>query len=107
MVLYTSFRSCVHHLPGIVLVVMVFPVYWMISTAFKPTDEINGLKPTWVPWNPTLQHFRDAVENKRFLKHAPLVFCSHLCSLYKTTGPNASITSRSSVYLSTIVSTRG
>ncbi len=45
---------------------MVFPVYWMISTAFKPTDEINGLKPTWVPWNPTLQHFRDAVNKPYF-----------------------------------------
>ena len=51
---------------GIVLVVMVFPVYWMISTAFKPTDEINGLKPTWVPWNPTLQHFRDAMNKQYF-----------------------------------------
>jgi N,N'-diacetylchitobiose transport system permease protein len=50
---------------ALVLVVMVFPVYWMISTAFKPTDEINSLNPTWVPWNPTLQHFRDAV-NKPF-----------------------------------------
>ena len=30
-----------------VLVVMVFPVYWMVSTAFKPDDEINGLTPTW------------------------------------------------------------
>ena len=45
---------------------MVFPVYWMISTAFKPTDEINGLEPTWVPWNPTLQHFRDAVNRPYF-----------------------------------------
>jgi len=45
--------------------VMVFPVYWMISTAFKPTDSINSLNPTWFPWHPTLQHFRDAV-NKQF-----------------------------------------
>jgi N,N'-diacetylchitobiose transport system permease protein len=50
---------------GLVLVLMVFPVFWMISTAFKPTDEINSLTPTWIPWNPTLQHFRDAV-NKPF-----------------------------------------
>jgi len=51
---------------GLVLVVMVFPVYWMISTAFKPTDEINGLEPTWVPWHPTLQHFRHAVNTPYF-----------------------------------------
>ena len=53
-------------LAALVLVVMVFPVYWMISTAFKPTDEINGLEPTWVPWSPTLQHFRDAVNRPYF-----------------------------------------
>ena len=29
----------------VVFVVLVFPVYWMISTAFKPDDEINGLTP--------------------------------------------------------------
>ncbi len=51
-----------HRRGVVVLVVMVFPVFWMISTAFKPTDEINSLKPTWVPWHPTLQHFRDAID---------------------------------------------
>jgi len=51
---------------ALVLLVMVFPVYWMISTAFKPTDEINGLEPTWIPWNPTLQHFRDAMNRPYF-----------------------------------------
>jgi N,N'-diacetylchitobiose transport system permease protein len=45
---------------------MVFPVYWMISTAFKPTDEINSLQPTWFSMSPTLQHFRDAVNRPYF-----------------------------------------
>jgi N,N'-diacetylchitobiose transport system permease protein len=44
-----------------VLVVMVFPVYWMVSTALKPDDEINGLTPTWFPLNATLSNFREAV----------------------------------------------
>jgi N,N'-diacetylchitobiose transport system permease protein len=44
-----------------VFVVMVFPVFWMISTALKPDDEINSAKPTWFSSNPTLQHFRDAL----------------------------------------------
>ena len=44
-----------------VFVIMVFPVYWMISTAFKPDDEINSFTPTWFPSEPTLQHFRDAI----------------------------------------------
>jgi N,N'-diacetylchitobiose transport system permease protein len=50
----------------VVLVVMVFPVYWMVSTAFKPDDEINGLTPTWLSLDPTLDHFRDAMARPFF-----------------------------------------
>jgi len=48
-----------------VFVVMVFPVFWMISTAFKSNDQIVSLTPTWLPLHPTLSHFRDAI-NKPF-----------------------------------------
>jgi N,N'-diacetylchitobiose transport system permease protein len=41
--------------------VMVFPVFWMVSTAFKPDDQIVSLTPTWFPGHPTLKHFRDAM----------------------------------------------
>ena len=52
---------------GIALfVVTVFPVFWMISTAFKPVDEINSLNPTWIPTHPTLRHFRDALHKPYF-----------------------------------------
>jgi N,N'-diacetylchitobiose transport system permease protein len=44
-----------------VLVVMVFPVYWMVTTALKPDDEVNSLTPTWFPLDATLAHFREAV----------------------------------------------
>jgi N,N'-diacetylchitobiose transport system permease protein len=47
-------------------VVMVFPVFWMISTSFKPADEINSQTPTWFSGNPTLQHFRDAIHKPFF-----------------------------------------
>ena len=47
-------------------VVMVFPVFWMISTAFKPADEINSQTPTWFSASPTLQHFRDAIHKPFF-----------------------------------------
>ncbi len=45
---------------------MVFPVYWMISTAFKPDEKIVSLTPQWVPTNPTLRHFRDAIHRPFF-----------------------------------------
>ncbi len=50
----------------LVFVVMVFPVYWMVTTAFKPDDEINGRTPTWIPLHPTLVHFKDAMARPYF-----------------------------------------
>jgi N,N'-diacetylchitobiose transport system permease protein len=52
---------------GIALfVVSVFPVFWMVSTAFKTDDQINALDPTWFPTHPTLRHFRDALAKPYF-----------------------------------------
>lgn len=45
-----------------VFAVLVFPVFWMISTAFKRDTEINGATPTWFSTSPTLDHFRDAID---------------------------------------------
>ena len=45
-----------------VFVVIAFPVYWMIATAFKPDTEINSLKPTWFSSSPTFDNFRNAVD---------------------------------------------
>jgi N,N'-diacetylchitobiose transport system permease protein len=50
----------------LVFVVMVFPVFWMISTAFKPDEQIVSLTPTWIPLHPTLAHFRDAIDRPYF-----------------------------------------
>ena len=47
---------------------MIFPVYWMFATAFKRTDDINRLTPTWIPLHPTLQHFRDAIDRPVLLE---------------------------------------
>ena len=49
-----------------VFLVMIFPVYWMIATAFKADDQINSANPTWLPTQPTLQHFRDALARPYF-----------------------------------------
>jgi N,N'-diacetylchitobiose transport system permease protein len=50
----------------LVLVVMVFPVYWMVSTAFKPGVDILRYEPKWVPAPATLDHFRDAIAVPNF-----------------------------------------
>ena len=40
---------------------MVFPVYWMVTTAFKEDSDIIGTSPTWFPLRATLSHFREAI----------------------------------------------
>ncbi|MFJ6699585.1 carbohydrate ABC transporter permease [Streptomyces sp. NPDC091272] len=42
-------------------VLSVFPVYWMITTAFKPTDDIQADTPLFVPTSLTLDHFSKAI----------------------------------------------
>jgi N,N'-diacetylchitobiose transport system permease protein len=54
-------------LVGVALfVVLVFPVYWMVATAFKPDAEIISIEPTWIPLHPTLAHFRHAIRQPYF-----------------------------------------
>jgi len=49
-----------------VFLVMVFPVFWMVSTAFKPGIEITSYTPHWIPSHPTLSHFADAINKPYF-----------------------------------------
>jgi len=50
----------------VVFVVMAFPVFWMISTAFKTQNQIFSLTPTWLPLQPTLSHFGAALHKPFF-----------------------------------------
>jgi N,N'-diacetylchitobiose transport system permease protein len=47
-------------------IAMVFPVFWMISTAFKSDDEIVSYTPTWFSLHPTVKHFRAALNSPFF-----------------------------------------
>src|SRR5436190_15157185 len=52
---------------GLVLfAVLVFPVFWMISTSLKANDQIYSFTPTWLPSHPTLNHFRAAIHRPYF-----------------------------------------
>ena len=50
----------------LLFVVIAFPVYWMVASAFKPDQELNGFTPTWFSMHPTLSHFRDAINRPFF-----------------------------------------
>jgi N,N'-diacetylchitobiose transport system permease protein len=45
----------------LILVVMLFPIYWMVSTALKPGKEILSLTPVWFPSPVTFDNFRSAI----------------------------------------------
>jgi len=50
----------------LVFAVMVFPVYWMVSTAFKHGQDILAYKPEWIPLDATLANFSDAIHRAYF-----------------------------------------
>jgi N,N'-diacetylchitobiose transport system permease protein len=50
----------------LILLVMLFPIYWMVSTALKPGKEILSLTPVWFPSQVTFDNFRDAMNQPFF-----------------------------------------
>jgi N,N'-diacetylchitobiose transport system permease protein len=42
------------------ILVMAFPVYWVLNTAFKPSPEILQFNPTLIPHSPTFDNFTSA-----------------------------------------------
>jgi N,N'-diacetylchitobiose transport system permease protein len=56
-------RKLLLNLAGLlVALAALFPVLWMISTAFKPPAEILSLTPHPVPLHPTLANFRNVID---------------------------------------------
>jgi N,N'-diacetylchitobiose transport system permease protein len=53
-----------------VFAVMVFPVYWMVSTAFKPGAEILTFSPKVFPSAATLANFTDVMDRPYFWRVA-------------------------------------
>ncbi|MET9256447.1 carbohydrate ABC transporter permease [Streptomyces sp. NPDC003717] len=51
---------------ALTVVICLFPVYWMVTTAFKPSTDIQSYDPGLVPRTWTLEHFRDAVDADGF-----------------------------------------
>ena len=60
-------------------VVVAFPVYWMVATAFKQGQDVLSYEPVWLPRDPTLASFRDAISQPYFwdgVKNSLIVVCS-------------------------------
>jgi len=63
----------------VVFVLFAFPVYWMVSTAFKPAGDIRTFNVSLIPHSVTLDNFRTAMRAAGFwtyLRNSVLVSLS-------------------------------
>ena len=66
-------------------VIMVFPVYWMITGAFKTSIEIQMIPPVWLPKHFNLDNFKEALRMAPFARYflnslIAMVSCVTLCT---------------------------
>ncbi len=58
-----NYRKVLLNVVGVlVALVTLFPIFWMVSTAFKPATEIFSLTPRPLPAHPTLSNFRQVID---------------------------------------------
>ncbi|OEJ97226.1 carbohydrate ABC transporter permease [Streptomyces thermolilacinus] len=55
-----------HAAAALTVVICLFPVYWMVATAFKPSRDIQSYEPRLIPEEWTFEHFRTAVQADGF-----------------------------------------
>ncbi|MFE6621787.1 carbohydrate ABC transporter permease [Streptomyces sp. NPDC057740] len=71
--------------PNVTAVVLfigfVFPVYWMFSTAFKPTGDIISENPVWFPTDITFEHFERAIGVDHFWTYVANSLIVTLCAV--------------------------
>lgn len=61
--------SIYSNVSGIVAIVLMgFPVYWMITTSFKPKGDILSTNPTLLPRSFTLSNYVEAVTKEGFVR---------------------------------------
>jgi len=49
-------------------IVSLFPLYWMVTTAFKPPTSVMSLPPEWLPTDLSLDNFREAFANSPVMR---------------------------------------
>jgi multiple sugar transport system permease protein len=46
---------------GLYLIFLLLPLYWMVNTSIKPSDDYLAVPPVWFPAEPTLVHYTAAL----------------------------------------------
>lgn len=57
-------QAVIYLLLATVLIIILFPIYWMITTSFKLPLEYATKDPTWIPTKTTLSHYQSLWEHK-------------------------------------------
>jgi N,N'-diacetylchitobiose transport system permease protein len=63
----TTVRSSYNLVAGVFIVLIGFPVYWMVATALKPGNKALSYVPQWIPWPLTWDNFESAIHKDFFL----------------------------------------
>lgn len=50
------------------VVILLMPIAWLLSTAFKTPQEVFSYPPRFIPENPTLENFREQLSNPTVLR---------------------------------------
>ncbi len=66
--LYWTGQVVLYIIVALFTIVMAGPFLWMVSTAFKPGPETIAYPPTWIPNQPTLQNFPEALSYAPFAR---------------------------------------
>lgn len=53
----------------LIVLIVIFPLIWMILTSVKPQDELIRIPPTLLPQNVTFEHYQELLEDTPFLKY--------------------------------------
>lgn len=65
-----------------VLVIPLFPLYWLLISSMKTPQEFGSIPPTWYPHNPTLEPYQTAFSAVPFARSlANSVLISGVCSI--------------------------
>lgn len=49
---------------AVLLILTFFPIFWMITSAIKPVDDLFIIPPQWIPERPTLGAFRSVINGE-------------------------------------------
>ncbi len=61
-------KTAIYVLMALVLLVMLFPFYWMILTSFRSQVDNTSPVPVWI-FQPTLENYRNVIQGNNFLRY--------------------------------------